>query len=70
MQDDKLQIHKVQRWEIPFPQSSKKKVIMTSNFDKKNLGEYPFTLGMEIHWDKRLLGVSQRVCLEKNSKEI
>ena len=35
MQDDKLQICNVQRWEIPFPQSSKKKVIMTSNLDKK-----------------------------------
>ena len=49
MKDYKLQICKVQGWEIPFPQSSKKKVIMTSNFDKKNLGEYPFALGMEIH---------------------
>ena len=57
MQDDKLQICKVQRWEIPFPQSSKKKVIMTSNFDKKNLGEYPFALGMEIYWDKRKRGI-------------
>ena len=45
---------------------------MTSNFDKKNLGEYPFALGMEIHWDKRkgVLGLSQRVYLEKSSKEI
>ena len=49
MQDDKLQICKVQRWETPLPQSSKKKVIMTSNLDKKNLGEYLFALGMEIH---------------------
>ena len=32
-QDDKLQICKVPRWKIPFPQSSKK-VIMTSSFDK------------------------------------
>ena len=39
MQHDKLQICKVQRWEIPFPQSSRKKVIMTSSFDKKNFGE-------------------------------
>ena len=38
-------------------QSSKKKVIMTSNFDKKNLGEYPFTQGMKIHWDKRKGGI-------------
>ena len=57
MQDDKLQICKVQRWEIPFPQSSKKKVIMTSNLDKKNLGEYPFARGMEIHWYKRKRGI-------------
>ena len=57
MQDDKLQICKVQRWEIPFPQSLKKKVIMTSNLDKKNLGEYPFALVMEIHWYKRKRGI-------------
>ena len=37
---------------IFFPQSSTK-VIMTSSFDKNNLGEEPFALGMEIHWDKR-----------------
>ena len=45
---------------------------MTSNFDKKNLGEYPFALGMEIHWDKRkgVLQLSQRAYLEKNFKEI
>ena len=43
MQVDKLQICKVQGREIPFPQSSKKKVIMTSSFDKNNLGEDPFT---------------------------
>ena len=71
MQDDKLQICKVQRWEIPFPQSSKKKVIMTSSFDKKNLSEDLFSLGMEIHWDKRkgVLWLSQRAYLQKNSKE-
>ena len=51
-QDDKLQICKVQRWEIPFPQGSKKKIIMTSSFDKKNLSEDPFALEMKIHWDK------------------
>ena len=39
-----------------FPQSSKK-VIMTSSFDKNNLGEEPFTLGNEIHWDKRKEGI-------------
>ena len=42
---------------ISFPQSSKKKVIMTSNLDKKNLGEYPFARGMEIHWYKRKRGI-------------
>ena len=36
-----------------FPQSLKKKVIMTSSFDKKNLSEEPFALEMKIHWDKR-----------------
>ena len=29
---------------------------MTSSFDKKNLGEDPFALGMEIHWDKEEKG--------------
>ena len=42
----------MQRWEISFLQGSKKKVIMTFSFDKKNLSEDPFTLEMEIHWDK------------------
>ena len=72
MQHDKLQICKVQRWEIPFPQSSKKKVIMTSSFDKQNLGEDPFALRTEIHWDKRkgVLELSQRAYLEKSSKKI
>jgi hypothetical protein len=53
-------------------QSSKKKVIMTSSFDKQNLGEDPFALRMEIHWDKRkgILELSQRAYLEKSSKEI
>ena len=71
MQDDKLQICKVQRWEIPFPQSSKK-VIMTSSFDKRNLGEDPFGQGMEIYWDKRkgVFGISQRAYLKKSSKNI
>ena len=72
MQDDKLQICKVQRWEIPFPQSSKKKVIMTSKLDKKisvnthSLEEWKFT-GIK---EKGVLGLSQRAYLEKNSKEI
>ena len=72
MQDDKLQICKVQRWEIPFPQSSKKKVIMTSSFDKKNICEDTFALGMKTHWDKSkgVLGLSQRTYLEKNSKDV
>ena len=54
-----------------FPQSPKK-VIMTSSFDKKNLGEDPFAVGMEIQWDKRkgVFGLSQRTYLEKGSKEI
>jgi len=57
MQNDKLQICKLQkRREIPFTQSSEKKVIMTFIFYKKNLGEDPFALGMEIHWDKRKRG--------------
>jgi hypothetical protein len=45
---------------------------MTSNFDKNDLGEDPFALGMEIHWDKRkrVFGLSQRAYLEKGSKEI
>ena len=55
VQDDKLRICKVQRWEILFPQSSNK-VIMTSRFDKNNLGEESFALGMEIHRDKRKWG--------------
>ena len=49
-------LSKVQRWEILFPQSSKK-VIMTSSFDKNNLGEEPFALEMGIHWDKRTRGI-------------
>ena len=39
-----------------FPQSSKK-VIMTSSFDKNNLGQESFAIGMEIHWDKRTRGI-------------
>ena len=49
-------LSKVQRWEILFPQSSKK-VIMTSSFDKNNLGKELFALEMEIHWDKRTRGI-------------
>ena len=45
---------------------------MTSSFDKQNLSEDPFALGMEIHLDKRkgVLRLSQRAYLEKGSKEI
>ena len=39
-----------------FPQSSKK-VILTSSFDKNNLGEESFALGKEIHRDKRKEGI-------------
>ena len=55
-----------------FLQSSKKKVIMTSSFDKKNLCEDTFALGMKTHWDKSkgVLGLSQRTYLEKNSKDV
>ena len=49
-------LSKVQRWEILFPQSSKK-VIMTSSFDKNNLGEESFALEKEIHRDKRKGGI-------------
>ena len=54
-----------------FPQSSKK-VIMTSSFDKNNLGEESFALGKEIHRDKkkRVSGHSQGAYLEKSSKDI
>ena len=62
----------MQRWEISFLQGSKKKVIMTFSFDKKNLSEDPFAPEMETHSDKGkgVLGISQRAYLEKNSKEI
>ena len=45
---------------------------MTSSFDKNNLGEEPFTLGKEIHWDKRkgVSGLSLKAYLEKSSKDI
>ena len=45
---------------------------MTSSFDKNNLGEEPFALGMEIHRDKRtgVLGLSQRAYLEKGYNEM
>ena len=49
-------LSKVQRWEIIFPQSSNK-VIMTSSFDKNNLGKEPFALEMGIHWDKITRGI-------------
>ena len=45
---------------------------MTFSFDKKNLSEDPFALGMKIHWDKRkgVLGLSQKAYLRKDSKEL
>ena len=54
-----------------FPQSSKK-VILTSSFDKNNLGEESFALGKEIHRDKRkgVSELSQKAYLEKTSKDI
>jgi len=39
-----------------FPESPKK-VIMTSSFDKNNLGEESFALGKKIHRDKRKRGI-------------
>ena len=39
-----------------FPKSPKK-VIMTSSFDKNNLGEESFAVGKEIHRDKRKKGI-------------
>ena len=36
---------------------SPEKVIMTSSFDKNNLGEESFALGKEIHRDKRKRGI-------------
>ena len=51
-----------------FPQSSKK-VIMTSSFDKNNLGEESFALGMEIHRDKKKMGVSG-LCREHTLKSV
>ena len=54
-----------------FPQSSMK-VILTSSFDKNNLGEESFALGKKIHRDKRkgVSGLSQRAYLGKSSKNI
>ena len=43
---------KFKRWEILFLKSSKK-VILTSSFDKNNLGKESFALEKEIHWNKR-----------------
>ena len=31
----------------------KNKVVMTYSFEKNNLVEDPFALGMEIYWDKK-----------------
>ena len=46
---------------------------MTSSFDKNNLGEESFALGMEIHRDKKENGgirTLQRAYIEKCSKDI
>ena len=62
---------KFKRWEIFFLKRFKKKVILTSSFDKNNLGKESFALGKEIHRNKRKKGVSglsQRAYLEKSSK--
>ena len=40
-----------------FSRKDQKKVIMTSSFDKNNLGEESFALGKEIHRDKRKEGI-------------
>ena len=63
---------KYAKMEISFLQGSKKKVIMTFSFDKKNLSEDPFALGMKIHWDKRkgVLRLSRKAYLRKNYKEV
>ena len=47
---------KFKRWEILFLKDSKK-VILTSSFDKNNLGEESFALGKEIHRNKRKRGI-------------
>ena len=39
-----------------FPQSPKK-IILTSSFDKNNLGKESFALGKEIHRNKRKRGI-------------
>ena len=53
-----------------FSGKGSKKVILTSSFDKNNLGEELFALGKEIHRNKkkRVSGLSQRAYLEKSSK--
>ena len=54
-----------------FSRKDSKKVILTSSFDKNNLGKESFALGKEIHRNKKKKGVSglsQRAYLEKSSK--
>ena len=45
---------------------------MTSSHDHSNLSEGLFAQRIEIHWDKRrrVLGLSQKAYLEKDSNEI
>jgi hypothetical protein len=47
------------------------KWFLSSNFDMKDLGEASFNIGIEIHRDrrKRVLGLSQKACLEKVLKK-
>ena len=48
------------------------KKFLFSKFDMKDLGEASFVLGIEIHRDREngVLGLSQKIYLEKSSKEI
>ena len=39
-----------------FSRKDSKKVILTSSFEKNNLGKESFALGKEIHWNKRKRG--------------
>jgi hypothetical protein len=46
---------------------------MTFSFDKNNLDEESFTLGMEIHWDKRKRGIrtiAESILKKRVSKEM
>jgi len=56
MQNDNLQICKIQKMGNPFPEKIQRKVILTSSFDKNNFGKESFALGKEIHRNKRKKG--------------